>query len=200
MNISHAELDTSAKHAGNAFDLIRFLAAFGVLFSHSFPLTGLEEPKYFAGFSLGTICVFIFFAISGNLVMRSWNRSPTLSSFFRNRLLRIFPGLIVCLVISALVIGPLVSTVPLSVYFFRLSPYQFILSNVAMFTPINGTILDVFHTIPYPDAVNGSLWTIRYEIFMYIALAFLCAMFKRNVVAIVIFLISLCSIGLVGSS
>jgi peptidoglycan/LPS O-acetylase OafA/YrhL len=188
----------ATNHAGNAFDLIRFLAAFGVLYSHSFPLTGLPEPKYFAGFSLGTICVFVFFAISGTLVMRSWNRSPTLSSFFRNRVLRIFPGLAMCLVITAFVVGPLVSTVPFSTYFSRLSPYQFVLSNLVMFIPINGTILDVFHTVPYPDSTNGSLWTIRYEIFMYIVLAFLCAIFKKNAVAVTVLLLSLCSIWLGG--
>src|SRR6476620_5096719 len=109
MKTVHTELDMPPKHTENAFDFIRFLAAFGVLYSHSFPLTGLADHKYFAGLSIGALCVFVFFSVSGALVMRSWERSPNLYKFFRNRILRIFPGLFVCLIFSAFLVGPFVS-------------------------------------------------------------------------------------------
>ena len=52
----------------NNFNLIRMLAASGVLVSHSYPLTigaGAIQPfeSSLHGLSLGTICVSIFFAV-----------------------------------------------------------------------------------------------------------------------------------------
>lgn len=58
-------LARSDAHNENAFDALRFLAAFLVLFSHSYALYGLSEPRPIAGYKLGSIAVFVFFAISG---------------------------------------------------------------------------------------------------------------------------------------
>lgn len=198
MNTLHTELAIAPKHTRNAFDFIRFLAAFGVLYSHSFPLIGLPDHKYFAGLSIGALCVFVFFSISGALVMRSWDRSPNLFTFFRNRTLRIFPGLFVCLIFSAFLVGPLVSTQSFARYMLSLSPYQFVLSGLVMFTDVHSTIQSVFQLNPYPNTLNGSLWTIRYEIFMYLTLAFLCARFRRNALAIGVLLFSLFAVWFIG--
>ncbi|WP_194710978.1 acyltransferase family protein [Noviherbaspirillum soli] len=184
MKKGHTELEVPPAHTRNAFDFIRFIAAFGVLYSHSFPLTGLPDHKYFAGLSIGALCVFVFFSISGALVMRSWERSPNLYNFLRNRILRIFPGLFVCLIFSAFLVGPFVSTQPFADYVVSLSPYQYVLSGLIMFTDEHSTIQNVFSLNPYPNTLNGSLWTIRYEVFMYLVLAVLCVTFRRKTLAI----------------
>ena len=59
----------------NNFNLLRVLAAFAVLYSHSYALTdgkGLTEPfRAFLGMSLGGLAVDVFFVVSGFLVCSS---------------------------------------------------------------------------------------------------------------------------------
>ncbi|WP_372340911.1 acyltransferase family protein [Paraglaciecola sp.] len=64
-------LSSYANGRDNNFNLIRFIAACLVLFSHSFALVlggGLHEPlRGFLNMTLGTIAVDIFFITSGFL-------------------------------------------------------------------------------------------------------------------------------------
>jgi peptidoglycan/LPS O-acetylase OafA/YrhL len=57
--------------------------------------------------------VLIFFAVSGFLVARSWVGDPRLLPFALKRALRLMPGLAVVLLLTALVLGPLVTAYPL---------------------------------------------------------------------------------------
>lgn len=90
----------------NNFDLLRLLAALQVAVVHSIGI--LKPTGYFA--SLLGVCldrfpgVPIFFVISGVLISKSYERSDSLRDYLRNRCLRIFPGLWVCLVVSVAVI------------------------------------------------------------------------------------------------
>ena len=63
----------------NNFNLIRMVAASAVLVSHTFPITlGSGAPEPFEALldrSLGSLAVMIFFAISGFLIARSFDRS-----------------------------------------------------------------------------------------------------------------------------
>jgi peptidoglycan/LPS O-acetylase OafA/YrhL len=56
----------------------------------------------------------VFFTISGYLISESWDRVPNLARFFARRALRIFPALIVCTVLSIIVLGPLLTSLPLA--------------------------------------------------------------------------------------
>jgi peptidoglycan/LPS O-acetylase OafA/YrhL len=169
-----------AAHSNNAFDFIRFIAAFGVLYSHSFALTGLPNPTDIAGENLGTLSVFVFFAVSGYLVQKSWDRNKNPLTFAINRALRIYPGLVVCLMFCALLLGPMLSSLPLTTYFSSADPYRFVVSNLTMFFPKTGWLPGVFNDVPLPNGVNGSLWTIRFEVFMYITLLATVMAFKRS--------------------
>ena len=60
----------------NNFDLLRLLAAWAVLVSHSFALLGRPEPLHQFGTTLGNVGVLIFFAVSGLLIRRSWEYDP----------------------------------------------------------------------------------------------------------------------------
>jgi peptidoglycan/LPS O-acetylase OafA/YrhL len=169
-----------AAHSDNAFDLIRFIAAFGVLYSHSFALTGLPEPTYIAGETLGTLSVFIFFAVSGYLVQKSWDRNKNPLTFAINRALRIYPGLVACLMFCAILLGSLLSSLPSTAYFPSADPYRFVVSHLAMFFPKTSSLPGVFNEVPLPNTVNGSLWTIRFEVFMYITLLTAVVAFRRS--------------------
>ena len=156
----------------NNFDTIRLLAATAVLLSHAFTLGGVgAEPLVtFSGaqkISLGEISVLTFFAISGYLIPTSYLSAGSAPGFIWRRALRILPALGVVLVISALVIGPLVTTLQPGAYFAQKTPFSYIAWNLVFRTRY--VLPGVFATNPYPNAVNGSLWSLAPEVTCYAA-------------------------------
>ena len=105
----------------NNFDALRLAAAISVIFSHSFLITeGTQNREWLIQLTgnqciLGLTGVFIFFAISGFLVTQSFEQTPNPLHYLAKRGLRIFPGLFVAAMVSAFVLGPLVTTLPLGV-------------------------------------------------------------------------------------
>jgi peptidoglycan/LPS O-acetylase OafA/YrhL len=158
----------AATHA-NAFDALRVGAALWVLFSHAHALLGLPEPIVFAGHP--NVAVDVFFTISGYLVMQSWERDPDIFRFFVKRSLRIFPGLLVCLVFTAVVVGLLATTLAPADYLRAPDTWKYIYSNTGLSLFSSMPFLPgVFEQNTFPRAVNGSLWTLRYEVVMYLML------------------------------
>lgn len=176
----------------NNFNLIRLLCAWGVLVFHSVPLAeqthALTDPfLHYFGVSMGEFCVLVFFAISGFLIYRSMCRSSGLISYTVARALRLLPALCVVLALTALVIGPLVTTLSLGQYFSHPETWSYF-SNLNLLTNrTQYTLPGVFSDNPYPNAVNGSLWTLPLETSMYVVtIAFfystwlLTRIFKKN--------------------
>lgn len=161
----------------NNFNLIRFIAAFLVLVSHSYALTlgsGEYEPLVASlGFSLGAIAVDVFFVTSGYLVAASLFRGRSIKSFIVSRVLRIYPALLVVITISIFLIGPFFTTLPLDHYFSDPQTYTHFFKNVTLLFGVEYQLPGVFESAPYADAVNGSLWTLPYEIRLYCVLAVL---------------------------
>ena len=93
----------------NSFDVIRLLAAMQVVFFHSY--AHLKLQPFFGGTYLYDILaslpgVPIFFVVSGFLITQSFDRSIGLGSFYKKRLLRVYPALIVnILLIESFVIA-----------------------------------------------------------------------------------------------
>lgn len=157
------------KHRVNNFDFLRLFAAYLVLFSHQFALTGQSEPGIDLGFhGFGRLGVLIFFSISGYLVAQSWDRDPSIWRFLAKRVLRIWPGLIVVIALAALLLGPMVSTVPVDQYFLDSKTWDFF--RTLKLTAIRYELPGVFSENPFPKAVNGSLWTLPIEFRWYLIL------------------------------
>src|SRR5688500_8947204 len=82
----------------NNFDLLRFLFASLVVFSHSYSIVlpksdAPSEPLAFLTgrqISLGTLSVYGFFVISGFLIAQSWTRSRSFGQFLKKRALRLY--------------------------------------------------------------------------------------------------------------
>ena len=161
----------------NNFNLIRMLAAYAVLVSHSYALTagtGDAEPgRGSIGLSLGTIAVHVFFLASGFLVSASLLNRRSVVEFAWARALRILPALVVMLVLVALVLGPVYTSVPLEMYLRDGRTWEYVIRNSAPVVRMAFELPGVFEENPYKAAVNGSLWTLPYEVRMYIALALL---------------------------
>ena len=155
----------------NAFDALRLFAASLVLLSHCYPLTGHREPFLDrTGISLGDVGVLMFFAMSGFLVTRSWTSQPEPGAYALKRALRLFPALIVVVVLTALVLGPLVTTLPVGRYLAAPGTYLYVVKCSLLWT-FQNQLPGVFAGNVYPAAVNGSLWTLPVEALAYAVVA-----------------------------
>lgn len=160
-------------HRGNAFDLLRLAAALLVVLGHSWVLTGHVDPLTFlSGTNAGDLGVGVFFLLSGYLVSASWLADPSLKRFAARRALRIYPAYALVVLLLAFVLGPLVTTLAIGQYLTSGGTWRFLLGNLSI-VHMQFDLPGVFAGHPYPDAVNGSLWTIRVEVLCYVGVAVL---------------------------
>ena len=150
------------------FDFLRLCAACLVLFSHQYSVLGQTEPALFQGQSLANAGVLIFFSISGYLVTQSWCRDPNALRFILKRFLRIWPGIAVVTLLCACVLGPIVSTLTWKAYF-AAPEFLAYLGNLRLVRLLY-VLPGVFETNPYPQIVDGPLWTISIELRWYLIL------------------------------
>jgi peptidoglycan/LPS O-acetylase OafA/YrhL len=158
----------------NNFNLIRFLSAILVIFSHSFPLTGAanNEPlNAIVGMTWGEVAVDIFFITSGFLITGSYFSRGNLLAFVWARFLRIYPALIVAVIFNVLVIGMCFTSFSVHEYLLNDQTKKFFLKNISLFFGVEFSLPGVFLDVPYRGVVNGSLWTLPYEVRMYAILA-----------------------------
>ncbi|MCA8833427.1 acyltransferase family protein [Hymenobacter pini] len=161
----------SVTHANN-FHFLRLLFATFVIITHSYALLGLPEEDVLYQLTGGQVS-FTFLAVpgfmvlSGLLITKSMMRSNSLVDYFYKRALRIFPGLWTVLMIMAGVCF-FVSNKSAVQYFshYTVRDYVFFSGLLRMQYEIDG----VFKQLPW-HLINGSLWTIPVEVFMYIVLA-----------------------------
>ncbi|MCJ2068601.1 acyltransferase [Methylobacterium sp. J-030] len=123
----------------------------------NFDLATLREPFTYA-------LVGGFFALSGFLVTGSAFRNPDIRIFFANRLLRIIPALSVEVTLSALVLGPIVTNLPLASYFSDPQVLRYF-GNILGF--VTYTLPGVYVDNPWSGIVNGNLWTLPPEFWCY---------------------------------
>lgn len=93
-------------------DILKFFAAILVMFSHSFYLSA-NEMDYLGKFTndyvnFGALAVSVFFAFSGYYITKSLVNKGN-KKFFRKRLKRIIPCLVVVITLSVFVLGPICS-------------------------------------------------------------------------------------------
>jgi peptidoglycan/LPS O-acetylase OafA/YrhL len=157
----------------NNFNLIRMLAALAVIVSHSYALAlgnrQLEPIKNLLGISLGTIAVDIFFITSGLLVTRSLLVRTDLKLFIVSRVLRIFPALLVS-VLFCVILGAYLSSFSLQNYMQDSELLNFIIYNATILLTDYQELPGVFYNAPFDRSVNGSLWTLPWELRMYLVL------------------------------
>ncbi len=194
----------------NAFGFLRLFLAVAVIVGHCYPVAGLEgEPVGVltdGRHHLGSLAVGMFFVLSGFLITRSAVRSPALGRFVWHRFLRIFPGYWVCLVVSAFVIAPVMVMseggdwatpifavknsalryVTANAYIFRFDQ----LSWWGMLSVSSSRIAGLFQANPYPGVINGSLWTLPFELLCYLGIAVLlaCRLLRYRAVLLSVFL------------
>ena len=183
----------------NNFNIIRFIAASLVLYSHSFPLTsgfGNAEPlKNAVGMTWGCLAVDVFFITSGFLITGSYFSRNNLISFVWARVLRIYPALIVNMIFCVYIVGLYFTEIIKFDYIRDFQTINFFLRNSFLFFGVKLKLPGVFHDIPLEYVVNGSIWTLPYEVKMYAILAaflFFYSISKKSLIKINLKTISLC--------
>jgi len=162
----------------NNFDALRLLGALFVLVNHSMELTG-DHPFGFAGQGVSTLGVKMFFAMSGFLITISWVRDPHPGRFISRRARRIMPALAVMVIVSALIIGPIFTTLELPAY--AAHPlFMRYLGNLVFY--VSYALPGVFANNPLAYATNGSLWTLPVEVVMYALVPLLVLATKRHAI------------------
>ena len=156
------------------FDYLRISLAVGVLLFHSLVTSNGGATEFWTGPWRFVVAIILpmFFALSGYLVTGSLFR-VNLRHFVTLRVARIVPALAVEITLSAVLIGTLVTTVPIPDYLGSAEFYQYFLNIIGL---IHFFLPGVFEGNPYPRYVNGQLWTIPYELECYLALVVLAVL------------------------
>ena len=157
----------------NNLNFIRLIAAILVVYMHSFSISLGDEAGDVIGMLTmgkeyaGGLAVDIFFIISGFLICKSFDNSKSIVQYIKARFLRIWPLLFVVVILLTFVMGPLVTSYKVSHYFFsNLDKLCYFLRNIFFintYTQLPGVFMN-----HYQNSVDGSLWTLMYEVICYI--------------------------------
>jgi len=159
------------KFSLNNLDLLRLLAATQVLIFHSIHHLNISNLGYWTVILEYFPGVPVFFVISGYLISRSFEKKHDIKNYFRNRFLRIYPGLWGCIlatIITASIFG--------SINFLNKPAFAWLIAQLVgiIYTP---AFLKNYGFGSY----NGALWTIPIELQFYIVMpAFYFLLKKLN--------------------
>jgi peptidoglycan/LPS O-acetylase OafA/YrhL len=191
-------IEQALLNKNNSFDIIRLAASIGVLVWHSYYLLGryIEDPFYRLSntFHTGSFSVYIFFILSGFLIALSWEHHPRVAAFLGKRILRILPTLIVSVLLTLFILGPIYTTFTTIEYFRNPNTWLY-LNNISLFDR-NGTLPGVFVNNPNSGIINGSAWSLPYEFTLYLWIAIIGALslisnIKRHTILVFLILVSL---------
>jgi peptidoglycan/LPS O-acetylase OafA/YrhL len=158
----------------NNFDALRLVAALSVILSHAFFIaqgTEKNDPlNWLTGNQsmLGLAGVFVFFAVSGFLVTQSFEQTGSPLRYLIKRALRIFPAYYVCLILTAFVLGPIVTTLSIGDYLQHAEPWRYLFYNSFFDIRVHELPGVVFVNNQTGLEVNGSLWSLGCEFDMYL--------------------------------
>ena len=171
-----------AAHIGrreNSLDLIRLISAALVILGHSYAVVGVgvDPMARWNGYVYsGLFALHVFFFISGLLVTNSFLHRPDILRWLFSRILRIFPALCVCLILTVFVLGSLTTTLPVKQYLTHNQTWDYFLGN--LFLLRTRFFLPGVFTGNVDKAVNGPLWSLFLEVRLYVCAAVLLWLFR----------------------
>lgn len=176
------------RNRATGFNYLRIGLALSVILAHAFYLVyGGEHAAEREGLlsKFTPLSVPMFFCLSGFLSAGSLERSKSLFVFFGLRVFRIIPALAVSVLLSALILGPLMTALPLPAYFDHSKFHAYFLNILVV---IQYQLPGLFTDNP-TLAVNGQLWTLPFEFVSYALLGALACVnaYKRGWLLIAIF-------------
>jgi len=192
--ITFGDVLNANRGAGPGFDALRIFLSVAILLWHSVYIAHGRAYLSLAGQPIEPLVLALvpgFFCLSGFLVTGSAIRTRSVRTFLTFRSLRIFPALSVEVLLSALILGPLLTTLPLNEYFSSVKFFSYFGNIVGR---IRYELPGVFENNPLPKTVNGSLWTLQPEFYCYLIMAGLMAsklVYNKKLYTIIFMLMSL---------
>jgi peptidoglycan/LPS O-acetylase OafA/YrhL len=168
------------------YNFIRFIAALMVIISHSFALSlGASSQHYIDSHHLnlinintwGFLAVAVFFFGSGFYIAKSCERNESFLVFLLKRLFKLLPMLILVVLISIFIIGPVFTTLPLKDYFSNILTWKYLLNGILI---LQHNLPGVFTNNVYMPTVNGALWTLPVEFLCYLFCYIFYKIFKNK--------------------
>ena len=149
---------------GGGFDFLRVALALSIVAWHAAPVANgakwldFTPIVWFPGYGM----LVMFFGLSGFLIAGSAQRLG-LKDFLINRALRIFPALLLELMLSVFILGPIFTNLDIRTYFSSPEVFAYF-GNLIGF--MHYKLPGVFTENP-SNLVNWSLWTVPFEIGCY---------------------------------
>ena len=131
-------------------------------------------------FSFGAYAVKVFFIISGFLLSASLDSNSDPLRFLANRLFRIVPGFCFAIVVSAFVIAPLLYKLDIWAVISSRGIWRSVLWSMSELADLIGIELPASRYPELAGRLNGSLWTIPYEVVCYLVLLSLYMLLRSD--------------------
>jgi peptidoglycan/LPS O-acetylase OafA/YrhL len=180
--MSNNTLGTVFDAKNNSMNIMRLLTALAVIYGHASAVTGRGPGDIFLQFIgykfIGGVAVDVFFVLSGFLITASAMNGKGFIYFCASRILRIYPALIFCCLLSVFVLGPLLTVS--DKYWKSTETWLYLLGNATAYRT-EYFLPGVFSGL-HDKAVNGSLWSIQVEVRLYliIGICFLIGVFSSK--------------------
>ncbi len=168
MNEINVKELSNSTNRNNNISSIRLVAAFMVIAGHMSYIAGTTAPKLWEH-GIQAIGVYIFFILGGYLITQSWLLDSNPYRYAIKRFFRIWPPLAVFVILATFIVGPLITQLSFKEYFS--SGALKYLENLVLY--VRYQLPGCFASTPYPNVINGSLWTLPVEVLMYILLPIL---------------------------
>ena len=179
--------------------MLHLIGALFVMYGHHCAILGQAIPV-FLGTQIQAIGVKSIFLISGYLITKSlWSihgktRSRVAVIYCIKRFGRLYPEYIVCTLFCAIIVGPLFTQLSWQQYWANIDSIKFFVSRNLLLFPVFG-LPGVFHCNIYPNAVNGSFWTMPVEVTLYMLILLLFLLSKNEKInKIAYMIVSVCVI------
>ncbi|MCS5722016.1 acyltransferase [Herbiconiux sp. CPCC 203407] len=161
---ARARSGSPARSFGNNFTFVTIAAAVLVAVRHSGIVLGVDAETAWLG-TWPALGIFILLAVSGYLLVPSWQRDPRLVPYIGARMIRIFPALAAVVFLTVFVLGPLLTTFLPSEYFGSPQTWRYLLT--LLLNP-QYSLPGVFADNPVPFVINGSLWSVPAQFVVYL--------------------------------
>ncbi|PSV25354.1 acyltransferase [Photobacterium sp. GB-72] len=173
----------------NNFDVLRIFLAVLVFYFH----IGIETQNEYLMYVPGGLAVHCFFVISGYLIVKSYLKRKSLSTYVKSRFLRIYP-LYFIVITTAFIFG----------YFHYSGSFiddinngagKYLASNYVFANFLHPTLPGLFEN-NFQPFVNAALWTIKIEVMFYICVPIIYGVLNKKLdnkkLTILLGLVSIC--------
>ncbi|MDE6301723.1 MAG: acyltransferase [Muribaculaceae bacterium] len=164
--VTEQEVKNKLIRTNNNMDVVRYFLAMTVLVSHYNDLAGTSFPLPLINVN---VAVASFFTLSGFLMFDSYHKHPRLKKYLELRARRILPPYFFIVIVCAIGLSA-ISTLSVAEYFTSGQWWKYLIANLSFMNFIQPDLPGVFQGGQMMTAsVNGSLWTMKVEWFLYLS-------------------------------